>query len=64
MGFATQLRAYLKRDEAEWVLDQYPPTSDVEEASSLLGPDGEQTEEWRSVRTSGHGRMASLTLQL
>ena len=40
------LRAYFKRDEAEWVLDQHPPTPDMEEATSLLGPDGEQTEEW------------------
>ena len=41
------LRAYLKRDEAEWVLDQHPPTPDMEEAESLLGPDGEQTKEWK-----------------
>ena len=42
------LRAYLKRDEAEWVLDQRPPTPDKEEAATLLGPaDGEQTEEWK-----------------
>ena len=41
------LRAYLKRDEAEWVLDQHPLTSDLQEAERLLGPDGEQTEEWK-----------------
>ena len=39
------LRAYLKRDEAEWALDQRSPTPDMEEASRLLSPDGEQTEE-------------------
>ena len=39
------LSAYLKRDEAEWVLNRHPPTPDMEEAASLLGPDGEQTME-------------------
>ena len=38
------LRAYLKRDEAEWVLDQHPPTPDLHEAERLLGP---QTKEWK-----------------
>ena len=61
------LRAYLKRDEAEWVLDQRPPTPDMEEAASLLGPDGEQTEEWKQFwkdnKERGLGRMASRTLQ-
>ena len=36
----------LRRDEAEWVLDQHPPTPDLHEAERLLVPDGEQTDGW------------------
>ena len=65
------LRAYLKRDEAENVLDRYPPTPDMGklrtswdlmESKPRSRNNSGRTK--RSVKTSGHGRMASRTLPL
>ena len=55
------LRAYLKRDEAEWVLDQHPPAPDLHEADLVLmvnkprnGSNSGRTR--RSVKPSGRAR--------
>ena len=42
------LRAYLKRDDAEWVLMEDEPVTDVAKANRLLGPNGEQTKRWKA----------------
>ena len=45
------LRAYLKRDDAEWVLVEEEPVPNVEKANELLGPNGEHTDRWKKFVT-------------